>query len=323
MTNQKGQDAAASLAAPVRASEQPVSKGKTTGGTGFGRWRIFWFTILGLLICFILPLKFMVSFALKSDLYSYTLLMPFVSIYLVRQSREKLPSPGAASIPWGALFLLLGAGMMTGYCLLLRSATEFPPEDYLFWAMGALYFFILAAAAFCLGSGILRAACFPLAMLIFIVPLPSSAIDAIDVGLQHSSAWTAWAMFKLSGTPVHANGLKLALSVITLRVAPECSGIHSSIVLLITSLVAGQLFLRTTWKHALLALAVVPLGILRNGFRIYTLGELCVHVSPKMIDSWIHHEGGPIFFGLSLIPLFLLLMYLRKTESPAVRPVKR
>jgi hypothetical protein len=33
-----------------------------------------------------------------------------------------------------------------------------------------------------------------------------------------------------------------------------------------------------------------------------------------MIDSWIHNQGGPVFFALSLGPLFLLLLWLRLTE---------
>jgi exosortase/archaeosortase family protein len=97
-------------------------------------------------------------------------------------------------------------------------------------------------------------------------------------------------------------------------VAPECSGIRSTLVLFITSLVAGQLFLRSRWKRALFALAVIPLGIFRNAFRIVTIGELCIHVDPGFIDSPIHHRGGPIFFVISMVPFILLLYYLRKAE---------
>jgi len=100
----------------------------------------------------------------------------------------------------------------------------------------------------------------------------------------------------------------------SLDVAPECSGIHSSLVLLITSLLAGHLFLRVPWKRAVLTLAVIPLAILRNAVRILTIGELCVHVSPTMINSYIHRRGGPIFFAFSLVPFFLLLYYLRRSE---------
>jgi hypothetical protein len=33
-----------------------------------------------------------------------------------------------------------------------------------------------------------------------------------------------------------------------------------------------------------------------------------------MINSPIHHKGGPIFFVFSLIPLFILLLMLQKSE---------
>jgi hypothetical protein len=41
-----------------------------------------------------------------------------------------------------------------------------------------------------------------------------------------------------------------------------------------------------------------------------------------MIHSWIHRQGGPVFFALSLIPFFLVLIWLRKTESKTQNSVK-
>ena len=96
--------------------------------------------------------------------------------------------------------------------------------------------------------------------------------------------------------------------------APECSGIRSTLVLVISSLVAGQLFLRSPWKRLLFAVIVIPLGIFRNALRIVILGELCIHVDPGFIDSPLHRRGGPVFFLISLIPFLLLLYYLRKTD---------
>jgi len=134
------------------------------------------------------------------------------------------------------------------------------------------------------------------------------------VFLQHGSALAAHGFFQMTGATFLREGLIFQLPSITVRVAPECSGIHSSLVLFITSLVAGQLFLRSPWKRTILAVAVIPLALIRNGFRIYVIGELCTHIGPEMIDSPIHHRGGPLFFGLSLIPFFLLLYFLRKSE---------
>jgi exosortase/archaeosortase family protein len=119
-------------------------------------------------------------------------------------------------------------------------------------------------------------------------------------------------MLTMAGTPFIRDGLIFHLSDISIRVAPECSGIHSTYILLITSLLAGYLFLDASWKRAVLALFVLPLALLRNGFRVFTISELCVHVGPQMIDSPIHHKGGPIFFALSLIPFFILLVLLQR-----------
>ena len=123
-------------------------------------------------------------------------------------------------------------------------------------------------------------------------------------------------------TPAHAlllrEGTVFALPGIVVRVAQECSGIRSSWVLFITSILSANLFLRTNWKRVVLVALVIPLGILRNGFRVWVIGMLCVRFGPHMIDSPIHHQGGPLFFILSLVPLFILIVFLRRSEDEAV-----
>jgi exosortase/archaeosortase family protein len=82
-----------------------------------------------------------------------------------------------------------------------------------------------------------------------------------------------------------------------------------------TSLVASHLFLDGPWRRLILVAFVFPLAIVRNSFRILVIGLLCVHVGPHMIESYIHRQGGPIFFVLSLVPLFLLLVWLKRQEA--------
>jgi len=86
-------------------------------------------------------------------------------------------------------------------------------------------------------------------------------------------------------------------------------------VLLMTSILAANVFLKTSWRRIVLVAFVIPLGILRNGFRILVIGLLCANVGPQMIHSPIHTRGGPVFFVLSLIPFLLLLWWLHKGEA--------
>jgi len=146
------------------------------------------------------------------------------------------------------------------------------------------------------------------------VPFPTFLTHAIEVSSQHASADAASLMLSVSQTPVLRDGLFFKLPGITIEVAQECSGIRSTLVLFITSLVGSYLFFRSNTHRALLTLAVIPIAIIRNGFRIFTIAMLCVHVSPDMIRSWIHKRGGPVFFVLSLIPLFALLLFLYRRE---------
>jgi exosortase C (VPDSG-CTERM-specific) len=173
---------------------------------------------------------------------------------------------------------------------------------------------VIAGGFLFLGVRWMKRMIFPAAFLFFAVPMPDRMADHLENWSKLGSAETASWFFTLSGVPVLRDGVFFQLPGITLEVAQECSGIRSSWVLLITSVLAAYLFLRTPWRRALLVLLVLPLGLLRNGFRILVIGLLCVYVSPDMINSVIHHRGGPIFFVISLVPLFILLRWFRKQE---------
>ena len=267
-----------------------------------------------LIACFAKPLYALVQFALHSDLFSHILLIPFICGYLVWLDKRSLPAP---SKPSRALALIPAfAGAVVLSLCWIGSAIGLPvvKHDNLTWTALSFVLFFEAACCFTLGPRTLRAIQFPLMLLPFAVPFPGFVIEAIEGGLQRASAIGADWFFTIAGMAFVRDGLFFQLPGIRLQVAPECSGIHSSLVLFITSLVAGKLFLRRLSNRALLALAVIPLGILRNAFRILTIGELCVHVGPEMIDSPIHRRGGPLFFAISLIPLLLLIWYGRRSE---------
>jgi exosortase C (VPDSG-CTERM-specific) len=284
-----------------------------------GRLRGFALATGLLIFCFAIPLWQLIRFAVASELYSFILLIPFISLYLVWSKRQKLSPVSPADHGLTSWFLTAGAVMLLVYWLVLRSRLRGMEDEYLAVMVIAFLFLFLAVCSRFLGREFLRANIFPLSFLLFMVPIPLVAVSRIDAFLQSGSAVVAGGFFTVAGTSYLQDGLVFQLPDITIKIAPECSGIHSSLILLVTSLLAAYFFLPTPWKRAVFILAVIPLGILRNGFRVFTIGELCVHIGPRMIDSPIHHKGGPIFFLLSLIPLFILLIVLQKSERPQLK----
>jgi len=279
-----------------------------------GRLKLFGLLAAGLTLGFAWPLFGLVRHALESDLHSHALLIPFVAAYLVwRQRNGSLPHPGS-SPALAVVPFVFGLAALCALWFARGGASAIVPVDRLALNTFAYLCFIWAGALLVFGGRLLGRFAFPAALLIFIVPMPLAVENVVEVFFQHASAVAASLLFTVTGSTVFQEGLMFRLPGITIWVAQECSGIRSTLVLFITSLLAGQMFLKSPMKRTVLALFIIPLAILRNGLRIFTIGMLCVHIGPDMIDSPIHHRGGPLFFGLSLVPLFLLLLLLRRLE---------
>jgi len=268
-----------------------------------------------LLLVFSLPLYHLVRFALQNTLYSHIILIPFISLFLVWQRRSTLAARSTPNRQLAVVFFVAGIALLIGLELAVLSGSSFAPEDSLSLSTLAFLLIFAGICAWFLCRRMLRAVIFPLAFLLFIVPLPVFFVVWVETLLQHGSAMVAHGLFSLAGTTVFVDQLTFQLPGITLMIAPECSGIHSSLALLITSVLAGYVVLRSPGKRMILALAVIPLALLRNGLRVFVIGELCVRIGPEMINSYIHRHGGPLFFVLSLIPFFLLLLILVRSES--------
>ena len=291
-----------------------VSDSGPAAAGGSGMRRFCWFAAL-LLLAYGWILYAWTRHALAEGLHSHVVLIPLVSWYLIHLERHRWPASGPGSL-LGALLLSIPGAALLAFALSHRTgAGALSHNDFLAAMVGSLLCFLWAGGFLFLGRKWMGAMAFPAAFLIFMIPLPGAAVSAIEHTLVAATSEVVDFFFLLTGVPYLRDGNIFQISTITLQVAQECSGIRSSWVLFITSLLASYLFLRNPWHRALIVALVIPLGILRNGFRILVLAQLCIHRGPHMIDSDLHHQGGPIFFALSLIPLFLLLWWLRRLEA--------
>jgi exosortase C (VPDSG-CTERM-specific) len=267
--------------------------------------------IVAATLAFAQPLIRLMLYASESPLLSYIPLIPFVAAYLLFMRRARLTTAYRSSI--GPALLLGGIGG-AALAAAIGQSGRLSVNDGLA-VMTFAYLCVLAAGGFLfLGASWMASAAFPAAFLLFMIPLPDAVVYQIESASVLASAEVSAWFFRMTGTPLLRDGTLLGLPGITLHVARECSGIHSSWVLFITSLVASYLFLESPWRRLIFVAFVFPLAIARNAFRILVIGLLCVHIGPHMVESYIHRQGGPIFFALSLVPLFMMLLLLKRQE---------
>jgi exosortase C (VPDSG-CTERM-specific) len=259
---------------------------------------------------FALPLREFAIYAAHSDVHSYVLLVPLVTAYLIYIRWGQLS--GQLTTSWGpaALFAALGVGALFAS----QHFSNLGQNDHMTLIALSFVSFAITGAFLFLGTKWARSAMFPLFFLAFFIPLPEMVVDTLEEASKQASAEVASWLFLITGTPFLRTETMFQLPGITIAVAKECSGIRSSLVLIITSLLAANMFLQTTWRRALLVAAVIPLGLFRNAVRILVISLLCVHIGPHMINSVIHRRGGPFFFALSLVPLFAMLWWFRRQE---------
>jgi len=261
------------------------------------------------------PLTTVIGRSLKSaeyEHYSHIILLPFISAYLLYLNRAAIlrqvhPGLRAGIFPaavGAATIWLAGTTVITG-----------EPEYGVSLAMLGLVTLWAGSFVLCYGLRALRSAAFPFLLLLFMVPFPPAVLTAIIVFLQKASADASALLFALIGMPVFREGFFFALPGLTIHVAEECSGIRSSLALLISGLVMAYLFLRSTWTRAALVGVIIPLAIAKNAVRIVVLSWLAVHVDPSFITgSAVHRNGGIPVFLASLTILSGLAWLLRRGE---------
>ncbi len=271
------------------------------------------FTLLvGLtLVVFRTPLSLLLHVAMEREEYSHIVLIPLISVFLLVLDRKRVFAVVGSA--WGSGIALLVAGGLL-YALGRRYAAPPTENDRLAIAILSLVLIWMGGFLLCYGVRAFRGGLFGLLLLILIVPIPDAVLERVILWLQMGSTEVSYAMFEALSVPVYRTGFVFALPGVTIEVAKECSGIRSSLALLITTLLAGHLFLRSGWGKAALMLAALPLLVVKNGIRIVTLSLLSIYVDPSFLTGRLHQEGGIVFFLLALVILSPVLLWLQKSE---------
>jgi exosortase len=260
------------------------------------------------------PLLETFSLATHDGEYTHLLLiLPIAAalIWLEWRSLDSLAAPGPrAGLPLMAISILVAGCTKWG----MGPA----PDEHLTGNMLAVVTWWVACFVLCFGTRISRSLLFPLGFLFLLVPLPLFVLNEIVYWLQQGSAFAARCMFSVARVPVTQDGVLLSIPGLTVEVAKECSSIRSSSMLLVTTMLLAQLFLRTPWRKWLLILLAIPLSLFKNGLRIFTIAMLATRVDESYLTGRLHHQGGVVFFAISLGGICLILWILHRGDRESL-----
>ena len=252
--------------------------------------------LVGVLLALYGPvLRILVEQWYRDPDYSHGFLVPLLSAYLIWQRRDRLRQVPRRPSLWG-MAIVLGA---LGLFVLGSLGAE------LFLARFSLLCTICGLVVYFCGGAMLRALAFPMAFLLFAIPIPGVVYNEIVFPLQFiASKFATWTLETLNLFPIMREGNVLILPGMSLEVVEACSGIRSLMSLLALAAGFGYVLERSTVARWILFLAMVPLAIISNGTRVMLTAIMANYIGPKAAEGFMHEFSGWVIFVVATI-LFL------------------
>lgn len=248
----------------------------------------------------------------RTDLYSHIPAIYLIIGYILFTERKKIFSELGYSPAYG-VGLLLASSVIYIYGQTNHSSLS--PNDYGSVLSLASSVYLAGTFLLCFGAKTFRRARFAVFLLLFTIPIPNFLLNHVIVFLQVQSYSAAcWVLDVLRLYPIK-EGFSIILPDVSVEVARQCSGIRSSIALLIISVLYGRYFLRTNPGRVLLVVLTLFVAPYKNGLRIATLVLLSIYWDKMVLAGPLHSAGGIPFFVIGLVWLSLILFVLARVEK--------
>jgi exosortase len=260
----------------------------------------------------------LLQFAIDSDEMTYIPVIPLIGLYLIFTHRDRIAIKDTLSIYIGGTLAV--SGLILFACTSLLNIEQ-DSTAYLSVTTVPLLIWIWGILTMSTGVRMVREKPFVYLFWLFIIPIPDPFLQFVIQHLRRPSASFTDIIFRISGITYVREGFDFHLPQLSVSVADECSGIRSSLALLITSLLMGHLFIRTAWKKCVLIGMVFPITVFKNGLRISFLTFGGAFIDNRILDSTLHRQGGIPFFILALVLLGGVLWLL--TSAPFFNQERR
>lgn len=229
--------------------------------------------------------------------YSHGFIVPILSAYLIWTRRDKLRQLRRRPSAWGMVIVLGSLSLL--FLGSLGAELSLTRLSLLGTICGMIVYFA--------GGAVLRALTFPMAFLLFAIPIPAVVYNEIVFPLQFlASKFATRALEMLNLFPVMREGNVLVLPHMSLEVVEACSGIRSLMSLLALAAGYGYVVERSVLVRWFLVLAMIPLAIISNGTRVMITAIMANYIGPRAAEGFMHEFSGWVIFVVATI-LFLAL----------------
>lgn len=230
----------------------------------------------------------------KDSYYSHGILIPFVTGYLIWQKRKELQAIKQKSSSWGIRLIVLGILIHVVSCFLR-----------VYFTSGFSMIIVLAGLIeYFYGKKVLREVAFPVAFLIFMVPVPMVVIADISFKMKILAAKIAAVVLNHMRMPAIRDGSLIRMQHANVMVDDVCSGLRSLISLAaLGSIFAYQMRLSRI-KKIFLFLSSLPIAVVTNVCRIVFLATISEIWGPQYAVGFIHDFSGFMVFAIAFILLF-------------------
>jgi len=239
--------------------------------------------------------------------YSHGFLIPLLSAFVIWWKRDGLKTMNV--VPSRAGLWVLGGGL-----LLYVLATSWLVN---FFSALSMLVVLAGLSIYLFGLAVTRALWFPLAYLLYMVPLPKFSIIYITFWLKLLVASLAADFVEIVGIPVLLDGAYLALPNGVIEIENACSGLRSLIALTSLGAVYAYLAPLSTARKWILLVASVPIALAANLTRVVAMVLVSYRYGPRgRAFEWTDFTTGLLVFALAFVGLYLVFRVL-KAWAPA------
>ena len=242
--------------------------------------------------------------------YEHAKFIPIIVAFLIWYDRDKLKNAPIGSSRWGWMFIGIGLFLFVAGARTLQARMT----------LTALPVLLFGIVLYVWGKAIARVLLFPIAFLLFMVPL--NFLTQSTFRLQFIETGIASAVCNLIGVHVDTVGTVVNSSdnAFHFQVDEGCSGIRSLMAIAMFSAIYGHLTQDKLWKKAVLFGASLLFAIVGNAGRLVTVFIVGKFFGQDLAGGPYHAVSGFISFTCAFIAMVLFGKLLNVKVHSAKHP---